>query len=189
MGIVELILLAVSLSMDAFAVSVCKGLSLHKPVLRHYLIVGVWFGGFQALMPSLGYLLGSAFAGIMERYSAWIAFALLVVIGANMIRESLSGGEKDADASLTPGVMLLLAVATSIDAFAVGVTFAALSQANVFACVLFIGCVTFGISAGGLKIGSVFGTRYQKHAQLAGGIVLILLGVKILLERFGLWFH
>ncbi len=189
LGIFELILLAVSLSMDAFAVSVCKGLSIHEPSLRHYLTVGTWFGGFQALMPSLGYLLGSAFAKIMERYSAWIAFGLLVVIGANMIRESLSGREKDTDASLAPGGMLLLAVATSIDAFAVGVTFAALGQSNVIACVLFIGCVTFGISAGGLKIGSIFGTRYQKHAQLTGGIVLILLGIKILLEHFGLWFH
>ena len=189
MGIAELILLAVGLSMDAFAVSVCKGLALRSPAPRHYLAVGAWFGGFQALMPALGYLLGSAFAGIMERYSAWIASGLLAAIGANMIREAFSDGEKDADASLAPGGMLLLALATSIDAFAVGVTFAVLDQPHVVACVLFIGCVTFGISAGGVKIGSVFGTRYEKRAEIAGGIVLILLGAKILLEHFGLWFH
>ncbi len=189
MGIAELLLLAVGLSMDAFAVSVCKGLAVKTPSWRHYLTVGAWFGGFQAVMPSLGYLLGSAFAGIMERYSAWIAFGLLAAIGANMIREALSGKEEAPDASLAPVGMLLLAVATSIDAFAVGVTFAALEQSHVIACVLLIGFVTFGISAAGMKIGSVFGTRYRRGSGIAGGIVLILLGVKILLQHFSLWFQ
>ena len=185
MGFAELVVLAVGLSMDAFAVSVCKGLSIQKLKLRHALIVGAWFGAFQALMPTVGWLLGSAFADMIVAIDHWIAFVLLVFIGGNMIREALSGEEEDCDPSLAPMAMLLLAVATSIDALAVGVTFAFL-RVDVIPAVTLIGLCTFAISAAGVKIGNVFGARYKSKAELAGGIVLVLIGVKILLEHLGI---
>ena len=185
MGIAELFILAVGLSMDAFAVSVCKGLSIQKLKPRHAVIVGAWFGAFQALMPAIGWLLGSAFADMIEAVDHWIAFVLLALIGGNMIREALGGDEEeDADPSLAPIAMLLLAVATSIDALAVGVTFAFLRVAVVPAVTL-IGVCTFAISAAGVKIGNVFGARYKSRAELLGGIVLVLIGLKILLDHLG----
>ena len=185
MGIIELLLLAVGLSMDAFAVSVCKGLSERKLKLRNYIIVGAWFGGFQALMPLIGYFLGSAFEKYIVSIDHWIAFILLALIGGNMIRESFSKEEEKADANFGFKSMLLLAVATSIDAIAVGITFALISEINIFASVGIIGATTFIISAIGLKIGNVFGTKYKAKAELVGGIILVLIGVKILLEHLG----
>ena len=185
MGIAELLILAVGLSMDAFAVSICKGLSIRKLKLRHALIVGAWFGAFQALMPAAGWLLGSAFTSLIESVSRWIAFVLLSLIGGNMIREALGHEEEEADPSLAPVTMFLLAVATSIDALAVGVTFAFLGV-DVLPAVTLIGVCTFLISAAGVKIGNVFGSRYKSRAELAGGIVLVLIGVKILLEHLGI---
>ena len=185
MDIISLLLLAVGLSMDAFAVSVCKGLALKKVSLRHMCIVGAWFGGFQALMPSLGYLLGSRFEQYITAIDHWIAFVLLVLIGANMIREALSKEEaEEANASLAFKTMLLMAVATSIDALAVGITFAFLSV-HIVPAALTIGATTFLLSAAGVKVGSVFGLRYKKRSDIAGGVILCLLGVKILLEHLG----
>lgn len=185
MGIGELFLLAVGLSMDAFAVSVCKGLAMQRIDWKKMCIVGLWFGGFQALMPTLGYLVGSLFQEYITAFDHWIAFILLAIIGGSMIREALSKEENDTSASLAFGVMLLMAVATSIDALAVGVTFAFL-QVDLLFAVLFIGVTTFVLSALGVKVGSVFGTRYKAKAELAGGVILILLGTKILLEHLGL---
>ena len=185
MGILELLLLSVGLAMDAFAVSICKGLALERVTLKHAAIVGAWFGIFQALMPAIGYFLGSAFERYITAFDHWIAFALLALIGGNMIREALHPDEDGADASLGFRTMLLLAIATSIDALAVGITFAFL-QVNLLVSVLMIGIITFGISMAGVKLGSVFGTRYQARAELAGGVILILLGVKILLEHLGI---
>lgn len=184
MTILELFILAVGLSMDAFAVAICKGLALRRATAGDAITVGLWFGGFQALMPLAGYLLGSAFAERIARFDHWIAFALLCAIGINMIREALGGDEGASGASLGFRAMLVMAVATSIDALAVGVTFAFL-YVRVLPAVCFIGAVTFAISALGVKIGSVFGTKYRSGAELAGGIVLILLGAKILLEHLG----
>ncbi len=187
MGILELFILAAGLSMDAFAVSVCKGLSLGKIKIRHMCAAGAWFGGFQALMPLAGYFLGIGFSDLVSRYSHWIAFVLLAIIGGNMIREALSKDEEtNADASMKPGKMLPLAVATSIDAFAVGVTFAFLNV-EIVPAVAFIGAVTFAFSAAGIKIGSLFGTKYKAKAQICGGAVLILLGLKILLDGLGIF--
>ncbi len=186
MGLVELFLIAVGLSMDAFAVSVCKGLSVRKLRGRHYIIIGLWFGGFQALMPAVGYFLGSAFAGYIEAFDHWIAFGLLALIGGNMIKEGCSHEEEETDASFAFRTMLLLAVATSIDALAVGVTFARLPDVNIAAAVGFIGVITFLLSAAGLKVGNIFGARYKNKAEILGGAILILMGVKILLEHLGL---
>ena len=185
MGLLELFILAVGLSMDAFAVAICKGLSIRSLKLRQAMVVGLWFGVFQALMPTIGYLLGSAFAELVTSVDHWIAFILLVIIGANMIREGLKGDEESCDPSLSFQVMLMLAIATSIDALAVGVTFAFL-QVNIVAAVLFIGCTTFVFSAVGVKIGNVFGARYKSKSEIFGGAVLILIGLKILLEHLGL---
>ena len=186
MGFFELFLLAIALSMDAFAVSICKGLALPRVQLRSLLTVGAWFGGFQALMPLLGWLLGSQFADYISAFDHWIAFALLAAIGLNMIREALSR-EEDSD-SLTPALgvrtMFLMAVATSIDALAVGVTFAFLSV-RILPAICLIGITTFLISGLGLKLGNLFGVRYKARAELAGGVILVLLGVKILLEHLG----
>ena len=187
MGIVELLFLAVGLSMDAFAVAVCKGLATPNLKIKHMAIVGAWFGIFQALMPMVGYLLGSAFYVYIEAVSAWVAFVLLCSIGGNMIKEAMQKKEEEADASLAFGKMLLLAIATSIDALAVGITFAALRQQHIVGSVCLIGCVTFLISAAGVKVGSIFGTKYKSKAELCGGIVLILLGIRILLRHFGIW--
>ncbi len=184
MGFVELFLLAVGLSMDAFAVSICKGLAMEKVTLKQMLIVGAWFGVFQALMPTIGYFLGATFQQYITAIDHWIAFFLLGLIGGNMIREAVSGEEETADASLGFRTMLVLAVATSIDALAVGITFAFLIV-NLLRAVLLIGVTTFLISLVGVKLGSIFGNRYQAKAELAGGIILILLGIKILLEHLG----
>lgn len=183
MSILELFILAVGLSMDAFAVSVCKGLSLGKIKPKHMCIAGAWFGGFQALMPLIGYFLGSFFAEMIEKYDHWVAFVLLAIIGGNMIKEPFDKDEK-VDSSMDVKSMLLLAIATSIDALAVGVTFAFL-QVQIVPAVSFIGVITFIFSAVGVKIGSLFGTKYKSKAELFGGIVLVLIGIKILLEGIG----
>ena len=185
MDFLSLLLLAVGLSMDAFAVSICKGLAVGKVKAKHMCVVGAWFGGFQALMPTIGYLLGTKFEKYITAVDHWIAFVLLLLIGANMIREALSKSEpEEADASLAFKTMFLMAVATSIDALAVGITFAFL-QVNIVPAALTIGATTFIISAIGVKVGSVFGLRYKKRAEIAGGVILCLLGVKILLEHLG----
>lgn len=183
MSILELFILAVGLSMDAFAVSVCKGLSLGKIKPKHMCVAGAWFGGFQALMPLIGYFLGSFFAEMIEKYDHCVAFVLLAIIGGNMIKESFGKDEK-VDSSMDVKSMLLLAIATSIDALAVGVTFAFL-QVQIVPAVSFIGVITFIFSAVGVKIGSLFGTKYKSKAELFGGIVLVLIGIKILLEGIG----
>lgn len=171
--------------MDAFAVSICKGLSAKHIKPRHYLIIGAWFGGFQALMPTVGFLLGSAFESYITSYDHWIAFVLLCFIGGNMIKEGLTHGDDETDASFGVPAMAVLAVATSIDALAVGVTFALLPDVNIPVAVGLIGTVTFVLSAIGLKVGQVFGAKYKNKAELAGGMILILIGIKILLEHLG----
>ena len=186
MGLVELFLLAVGLSMDAFAVSVCKGLSTQKLKWKHYLTIGLWFGGFQALMPTIGYFLGSTFEAYITSVDHWVAFVLLSLIGGNMLREGLSKEtSEERNSSFSFKTMLVLAVATSIDALAVGITFALLPDVNLPAAVSLIGATTFILSAVGLKVGNVFGLKYKSRAEIAGGIILILLGVKILLEHLG----
>ena len=184
MKVWELFVIAVGLSMDAFAVSICKGLSTKDVRREHMVVTGLYFGGFQALMPLAGYLLGSRFQSMIQRVDRWIAFVLLALIGANMVRES-RGEAEHLDDSFTPGTMLPLAVATSIDALAVGVIFAFLNVRIIPAAAL-IGVTTFALSAIGMRLGNVFGARYQARAELAGGIVLILMGVKILLEHTGI---
>ena len=184
MGLFELFLIAVGLSMDAFAVSICKGLSVRRARPGHMLCVGLYFGGFQALMPAIGYLLGTQFDSLIESVDHWIAFVLLGFIGGNMIREALGHEEESLDDSFSFKTMLPLAVATSIDALATGVTFAFL-RVNIVPAVLFIGCTTFALSAAGLKIGNVFGAKYKSRAELFGGVVLVLMGCKILLEHLG----
>ena len=186
MGIFELFFIAVGLSMDAFAVSVCKGLSTRQLKLKHYFIIGAWFGGFQALMPSLGYLLGSTFEKYITQYDHWIAFILLSFIGGSMLKEGFSKETEEANSSFSIGTMALLAIATSIDALAVGITFALLPDVNIVAAVLFIGAITFVISGIGLKVGNVFGLKYKNKAEIAGGTILILIGIKILLEHLGI---
>mgnify|MGYP002988345276 CR=1 FL=1 len=199
MGFWELVVLAVGLSMDAFAVSICKGLALQRVSWKECCIAGAWFGGFQALMPLLGYLLGTQFEQFVTSVDHWIAFVLLGIIGGNMIREALSKDEDKLDGSLAFKTMLLLAIATSIDALAVGITFAflpgtrivpavALIGSLVFIPILpvaLIGSITFVFSAAGIRLGYVFGLRYKSKAEFAGGVILILLGTKILLEHLG----
>ena len=183
MGIFDLIMTAIALSMDAFAVSIGKGLSVKTLRLRHSLIAGAYFGGFQALMPLLGYLLASTFAGYIQRFDHWIAFALLALIGANMIREALcGGGDEESNASFGVKTMLPLALATSIDALATGVTFA-MTQTNIWFAIAITGTTTFLFSAAGIKIGNVFGNKYRSKAELLGGVILILMGIKILIEH------
>ena len=186
MSIGELLILAVGVSMDALAVAICKGLSIQKLKLRHCLIVGAWFGIFQALMPTIGWALGSAFTELVESVDHWIAFVLLAIIGGNMIREALSKDDDECgcNSSLAFGTMLMMAIATSIDALALGVTFAFL-RVNVLAAVLSIGLCTFIISAIGVKVGNVFGAKFKSKAEFFGGAVLILIGLKILLEHLG----
>lgn len=180
-------LLAVGLSMDAFAVAICKGLAMKKITIKQAAIVGAWFGIFQGLMPALGFLLGTTFASFVVVVADWIAFVLLSLIGGNMIKEALSKEEEEADASLSFKTMFLLAIATSIDAFAVGVSFAFMGIGSLIVpAVLFIGVITFALSMVGVKVGNVFGTKYKSKAEFAGGIILILLGVKIMLEHFGI---
>ena len=179
MNLGELLITAVGVSMDAFAVAICKGLSIQKLKLRQTLLVGLWFGLFQALMPTVGWLLGSAFASLITSVDHWVVFILLAIIGGNMIRESLSKEEdcECCDPSLAFGTMLMLALATSIDALAVGVGFALL-KVNIVAVVL-------SIAAVGVKIGNVFGARFKSKAEFLGGVVLVLMGLKILLEHLG----
>ena len=183
MTLIELFILAVGLSMDAMAVAICKGLSVQKLKLRHAVTVGLYFGGFQAAMPLIGYFLGRQFQTYIERFDHWIAFVLLGLIGANMIKESF-GDAEECDCSFCPKAMLPMAVATSIDALAVGVTFAFLNV-SIVPAVSFIGVITFALSAVGVYIGHLFGAKFKSKAELVGGIVLILMGCKILLEHLG----
>lgn len=185
MSVWELFLLAISLAMDAFAVSVCKGLAVGKTRPRHMLLCGLWFGGAQALMPLIGYLLGRAFEEYINAYDHWVAFLLLCVIGISMIWEAFHPDKEQTNASFAFRVMLLMAIATSIDALAVGITLGLLPTVNLPLALAIIGGVTFVTSAVGVKIGSVFGTRYRFGAELFGGILLILLGTKILLQHLG----
>lgn len=189
MGISEIIILTVSLSMDAFAVALCKGLALKKINFKNCLIVGAWFGIFQGGMPLIGYLLGNTFADKITAIDHWIAFVLLVLIGGNMVKEALSKDEDCQDDSLGFKTMIVLAVATSIDALAVGVSFAFTDfEPDYFVYIAFvmIAVITCVLSAIGVKLGNIFGTRYKTAAELTGGIVLILLGLKILLEGLGI---
>lgn len=184
MSIFSLLLLAVSLSMDAFAVAVCKGLATQNPDKKQAFLTGAWFGTFQALMPTLGYLLGSAFERTIAAYDHWLAFFLLGSIGVNMIRESLSNESAEVDASFAFRPMLVMAIATSIDAMAVGITFSFLKVSLLRATAL-IGITTFILAAGGFRIGSLFGAHFKSIAERCGGIVLILIGFQILLEHLG----
>lgn len=186
MSLLTLFILAVGLSMDAFAVAVCKGLALRKITIKNAGLVGLWFGGFQALMPLIGYFLGVRFQSRIERIDHWIAFILLLIIGGKMIKEALSKHEEPANCSLSSKNMLVLAIATSIDALAVGITLAFL-KVNIIWAVSFIGVTTFVLSAIGVKIGNVFGVKYKSKAEFAGGVILVLLGVKILLEHLGVF--
>ncbi|MCI5955059.1 MAG: manganese efflux pump MntP family protein [Lachnospiraceae bacterium] len=185
MSLFTLFVTAVGLSMDAFAVSVCKGLAMKKLSVKKAFIIGLWFGGFQALMPTLGYLLGTRFEKYVTAIDHWIAFVLLVLIGANMIKEALSKEEDSANDSVDIKTMFLLAVATSIDALAVGVTYAFL-QVQIVPAVTFIGVITFCLSVAGVKIGNVFGLKYKSKAEITGGVILIVMGTKILSEHLGL---
>ena len=187
MGFFELILLAIGLSMDAFAVSVCKGLSMKKASFKAGMICGAWFGGFQALMPLIGFFLGTLFADAIVAFDHWVAFGLLAIIGINMLKEAFGKDECEECGcdDLSVKKMFVMAVATSIDALAVGISLAMAGHVNIYAAVVLIGVVTFLLSAVGVKIGSVFGNRFEKKAEIAGGVILILLGVKILLEHLG----
>ena len=188
MGIIELLLIAVGLSMDAFAVSICKGLATQKLKLKHFVSAGLWFGGFQALMPTIGYFLGSTFQQYITSIDHWVAFVLLAVIGLNMVKESFSDETEECDACFAAKTMLVMAIATSIDALAVGITFAFMIRelTQLIFAVCAIGIITFLLSALGIKIGNIFGTRYKAKAELAGGIILVLIGTKILLEGIGI---
>ena len=187
MGVAELFIIAVGLSMDAFAVSICKGLSLGKIKLKHMCIAGFWFGGFQALMPAVGYFLGNFFADMVTKYAHWVAFILLAIIGGNMIKESFEKDECDCcgEAAMDVKTMFVMAIATSIDAMAVGVSFAFL-KVDIVPAVTFIGVITFLCSGLGVKIGSIFGNKYKSKAELVGGVVLVLMGTKTLLEGLGI---
>ena len=182
MDLLTLLTLAVGLAMDAFAVSICKGLAMREKVLKKGIIVGLWFGGFQALMPTIGFFLGTQFKDQITSIDHWIAFVLLGLLGINMVKEALSNDEEQADDSIAVKEMFMLAVATSIDALAVGITFAFLNV-HIVSAALMIGVCTFLISFAGVKIGNIFGTKYKSKAELAGGIILILLGFKILFEQ------
>ena len=186
MSYLDIFLIGVALSMDAFAVSVCKGLSVKKAGVKHVLTVGVYFGGFQALMPMLGFLLGYKFESFITNIDHWIAFVLLAIIGGNMIREALGKDEDDKENDdFSFRAMLPLAVATSIDALAVGISFAFLGV-DIVTAALLIGATTFVLSGAGIFVGNIFGSKYKSKAELAGGIVLILIGAKILLEHLGI---
>ena len=194
MRLLELILLAVGLSMDAFAVSICKGLETEKLTIKECLLCGVWFGGFQGLMPLIGFLLGTGFESIINKIASWLAFILLALIGINMLREAFSKEEEEAKPGFNVKTMFLMAVATSIDALAVGITFVAVPieivRSTIFVNTL-IGCViiavtTFTFSVIGVRVGNIFGSKFQAGAQATGGIVLICIGLKILLEHFGI---
>lgn len=192
MGLVELILLAIGLAMDAFAVSVCKGLAMKKITIKNMLICGLWFGGFQGLMPLIGYFAGIHFAAYIANIDHWVACILLLYIGIKMVKGAFSNDEDRIDDSLNVRIMFIMAVMTSIDALAAGVTLICLparvfpdipEYANTLVGAGIIGIITFIISCGGVKIGSIFGTRYKKKAEISGGVILILLGCKVLLEH------
>lgn len=185
MEILTIILLAIGLAMDAFAVSICKGLAMGKAQWRSMIVIGLWFGAFQAIMPIIGYFLGRSCYDLIKDYDHWIAAALLFLIGANMIREALSGEEEDMNADIGFKVMLILAIATSIDALAIGISIAMDSDRSIFASALVIGVITMVISMVGVKIGSVFGDRFGTKAEILGGVILILIGVKVILEHTG----
>lgn len=186
MGIIEIFFIGVGLAMDAFAVSICKGLSMKKLNVKKMIIIGGYFGFFQALMPLIGYLLGTRFENLVTQIDHWIAFILLAIIGGNMIKEALG---KDAESNNNDSVdfkeMIVLAIATSIDALAVGITFAFL-KVDILKSIIIIGITTFIISMIGVVIGNRFGNKYEKKAELAGGIILIIIGLKILLEHLGI---
>jgi len=182
LGIFELVS-AIALSMDAFAVAMCKGLATEKIKPKHMVTVGLWFGGFQALMPSLGYILGVSAQKFIQPIDHWIAFILLGAIGANMVKEAFSKEENEADACFGCKTMLIMAIATSIDAFAAGIAFTAEKNLNIYIAVIFIGIITFVLSAAGVKLGNLFGAKYKSKAELAGGVILIGLGLKILIEH------
>ena len=188
MGFFALLILAVSLSMDAFAVSLCKGLSMQKASLKASLICGGWFGLFQAMMPLIGFFLGSLFAGYIQSIDHWVACGLLVLIGANMLKEAFEKKEECGccrEADFSAKAMFPMAVATSIDALAVGISLAMTGGVNIWLAVTLIGAVTLLLSGVGVKVGSIFGARFEKKAQILGGVMLILLGIKILLEHIG----
>ena len=191
MGFLELLLLAVGLSMDAFAVSICKGLSMQKAGLKEGAVCGAWFGGFQALMPLVGFFLGTMFAQAIEAFDHWVAFGLLAIIGINMLKEAMEKQEEccccadEHNADLGVKTMFVMAVATSIDALAVGISLAMAGDVNIWLSVALIGATTFSFSAAGVRIGSLFGAAFEKKAQLAGGLILVLIGLKILLEHLG----
>ena len=185
MSILDLILIAVGLSMDACAVSICKGLACREQNWRHNLLAGLYFGGFQALMPVIGYLVGVNFSSAISSIDHWVAFVLLAFIGGSMIKEAF-GPEEAVDASFRPKEMLTMAVATSIDALAIGVSFAFLPDVNIAAAAGLIAGITFVLSAAGISIGSVFGSRFKSKAEIAGGVILIGIGLKILLEHLGI---
>lgn len=185
MGLFEIISIGVGLSMDAFAVSICKGLSMKKLNWKNTIIIALWFGIFQALMPALGYALGTAFSNFVQSIDHWIAFVLLSIIGINMIRESTKKEEEGINDKIDFKTMLILAIATSIDALAVGITFA-FFEVNLFLAITIIGIITFGLSILGVLIGNKFGSKFENKAELAGGIILILIGLKILLEHLGI---
>lgn len=186
MGFWEILVLGVGLSMDAFAVSVCKGLAVHRADGKTALACGAWFGAFQALMPLAGYFLGMLFAEAIQAVDHWVAFGLLVLVGGNMIKEALSGEAESSSADLSIKAMLPLAVATSIDALAVGISLA-MTEAPIWTAVGVIGVTTFALSALGVTIGGIFGNKFEKKAEILGGVVLILLGCKILLESLGVF--
>lgn len=183
MGFVELFVIAVGLSMDAFAIAICKGLSVRKLEWKHLVCTGLWFGGAQAVMPLIGYFLGTGFQALIEQIDHWIAFALLCAIGLGMIKESREPS-KSLDASFSAKVMFPLAIADSIDALAAGVTFAFL-DVKIMPAVLLIGITTFALSAIGVKIGNQWGEKYRSKAEMAGGVILVLMGIRILLEHLG----
>ena len=186
MGFLELFLLAVGVSMDAFAVSVCKGLSMQRAGLKESAICGGWFGGFQALMPLIGFFLGTLFADAIVAFDHWVAFGLLAVIGINMLKEAFSKDEEEGCCcDLSCKTMFVMAIATSIDALAVGISLAMAGNVNIWLAILLIGFTTFSFSGLGVKIGNVFGSRFEQKAQIAGGCILIQLGLKILLEHLG----
>ena len=185
MGFGELMLLAVGVSMDAFAVSICKGLAMKKATLKAGLTCGIWFGGFQALMPVIGFFLGMLFAEAIQAIDHWVAFVLLGIIGISMLREAFSKEEESHDADLSVKTMFVMAVATSIDALAVGISLAMAGDVNIWAAIALIGGFTCAFCTVGVKIGNIFGSKLEDKAQIAGGVILILLGVKILLEHLG----
>ncbi len=189
MSLFELIILAIGLAMDAFAVAMCKGLALKRASVGQMSVVGAWFGGFQAIMPIIGFFLGISFYNYIENFDHWIAFILLAIIGANMLREAIFGDGDECDCEcgcddLSFKKMLIMAIATSIDALAVGISLA-MAGANIWVAAILIGAITFSLSAVGVKIGSIFGARFKKKAEIFGGIVLVCIGLKILLEHLG----